>query len=247
VKIAALYDIHGNLPALHAVLAEVDTEGVDLIVVGGDVAAGPMPGQTLDRLQALGDRARFVMGNADRELVEAFDAGATAADADDVFDRQKNWAAERLDHAHRDFLAAFEATISAGGALFCHGSPRSDTEIITTLSADERIAPMLAGVAEDVVVGGHTHRQFDRTIAGKRLLNAGSVGSPYEGEVAAFWLLLGPGPEMRKTAYDIDAAVATLRATGYPDFDEGFKESLLEPADPDWVAEFFEQQALGHG
>ncbi|MCW3065135.1 MAG: metallophosphoesterase [Solirubrobacterales bacterium] len=247
MKIAALYDIHGNLAALDAVLAEVEAGGVDLIVVGGDVAAGPMPVETLDRLIGLGDRARFVMGNADRELVQAFDAGARPEDAKDTFTRQKDWAASRLDRAHRDLLAAFEPTVTAGGALFCHGSPRSDTEIVTTLSADERVAPMLDGVREDVVVGGHTHRQFDRRIGAKRLLNAGSVGAPYEGEAAAFWLLLAPEPELRRTHYDVEGAIATLRATGYPDFDEGFKESLLEPADPDWVAEYFEQQALGHG
>jgi putative phosphoesterase len=247
VKIAALYDIHGNLPALDAALAEVGHEGVDLIVVGGDVLPGPMPLEVIDRLRALGDRARYVMGNGDREVVEAFDTGLRVEDAEDETARGTAWVAARLDREHRDFVAAFAPTVSAGGALFCHGSPRRDTETITTLSADERIEPMLAGVAEAVVVGGHTHRQFDRTVGGKRLLNAGSVGSPYEGEAAAFWLLLAPEPQLRKTAYDVEAAVAVLRATGFPDFDELYKESLIEPADPDWVAEYFEQQALGHG
>jgi predicted phosphodiesterase len=97
VKIAALYDIHGNLPALEAVLAEVEHADVDLIVVGGDVAAGPMPVETLDRLRGLGGRARFVTGNADRELVEAFDAGASPDGGEDTFTRQKNWAAAQLD------------------------------------------------------------------------------------------------------------------------------------------------------
>jgi putative phosphoesterase len=244
VKIAALYDIHGNVPALEAVLAEVEAEGVDLIVVGGDVAAGPLPAETIDRLRTLGDRARYVMGNADRQLVEAFDGELPR---DQPFADQTYWTAERLDRAQRDFLAAFEPTVSAGGALFCHASPRNDTEIITTLSGEERVAPMLAGVAEDVVVGGHTHRQFDRRIGATRLINAGSVGAPYEGDPAAFWLLLDPEPRMRRTEYDVASAVAALRATGYPDFDEVFKESLVEPADPDWIAEFFEQRALGHG
>jgi predicted phosphodiesterase len=244
VSIAALYDIHGNLPALEAVLAEVEAEAVELIVVGGDVAAGPLPAETLDRLRALGDRARYVMGNGDRQLVEAFDGELPR---DDPFAAQTYWTAARIDRADRDFLAAFEPTVSAGGALFCHASPRSDSDTITTLSDSQRVAPMLAGVAEDVVVGGHTHRQFDRRIGARRLLNAGAVGAPYEGDAAAFWLLLDPEPRMRRTEYDVAAAVAALRATGYPDFDEVFKESLVEPADPDWVAELFEQQALGHG
>src|SRR3954454_5271392 len=110
MRIAALYDIHGNLPALDAVLAEVDLLDVDLIVVGGDVGPGPMMAGTVDRLRGLGDRARFVMGNGDREVVEAFDAGPSAAGPDDgnVFARFTAWAAARLDLGQRDFLAGFE-------------------------------------------------------------------------------------------------------------------------------------------
>ena len=104
--------------------------------------------------------------------------------------------------------------VQAGGTLFCHGSPRSDEEIITALSPDARLAPMLDGVAEDVVVCGHTHHQFDRRVGGKRIVNAGSVGRPYEDEPAAYWLWLGPEPELRRTDYDIAAAVERLRASG---------------------------------
>jgi predicted phosphodiesterase len=243
VRIAALADVHGNLPALDAVLAEVEAEDVDLIVVCGDVVPGPMPAECLDRLRALD--ARYVMGNGDREVREAFD-GELAAD--DPYAEVKRWNADRLDHGHRDFLAGFAPTVSAGGVLFCHASPRSDSETITILSGEERVAPMLAAVDEDTVVFGHTHRQFDRRIGAKRLINAGAIGMPYEGDRAARWLLLSDGePQLRRTEYDVDAAVAALRATGFPDFDEVYKESLLEPADPDWIAEFFEQQALGHG
>ena len=114
--------------------------------------------------------------------------------------------------------------------LFCHGSPRSDEEIITAVSPEERLAPMLEGVAEDTVVCGHTHHQFDRAVLGKRLLNAGSVGMPYEDEPAAYWLLLGRRAELRRTAYDIAAAAERLRASGFPDVDElMLRESLLEP------------------
>jgi predicted phosphodiesterase len=219
VRVAALYDIHGNVPALDAVLADVDAAGVDLIVWGGDVAAGPQPVETLARMRERG--GRFVSGNADRQMVEDFDA-----DAESVW-------ARAIDRADRDFLASFEATVSLDGTLFCHGSPRSDEERITRATPTERLAPMLAGVEERLVVCGHTHQQFDLRCGTHRVLNAGSVGMPYEGTAAAFWLLLGgPEPELRRTDYDIALLDAEAR--------ELFKESLFEPADPDWVTRYFE-------
>ena len=134
----------------------------------------------------------------------------------------------------------------ANGTLFCHGSPRSDTEIITALSPDEQLAPMLDGVAEDVVVCGHTHHQFDRRVHGRRILNAGSVGMPYEDEPAAYWLWLGPGAELRRTDYDIAAAAERMRAAGLPGLDElMLRESLLEPVGAAFVAREFEARATG--
>jgi predicted phosphodiesterase len=246
MRVAALHDIHGNLPALEAVLEDVERAAPDLVVVGGDVAAGALPAETLDRLEALGDRARYVMGNGDRELVDAFDGTGGPGEADSPLRRAFLWAARQLARRHRDALAAYEPTVSVdvdglGPVLFCHGSPRSDTEIITTLTTEERLRPMLEGVEERVVVCGHTHRQFDRRAAGRRVVNAGSVGMPYEGVAAAFWALLGPDVELRRTDYDVPAAVARLRAGGCPDVDElMLRESLLEPADPDETAAFFE-------
>src|SRR3954471_24847835 len=134
MRIAVVCDIHGNLPALDAVLAEIELHDVDGIVVGGDVVPGPFMAETIDRLRGLGDRARFVMGNGDREVVEAFDAGPAPDDAPEGFERFTAWCAARIDRSHRDFLAAFEPVVSLpvddlGPVLFCHGSPRSDTEI----------------------------------------------------------------------------------------------------------------------
>ncbi|MHB1569922.1 MAG: metallophosphoesterase family protein [Solirubrobacteraceae bacterium] len=135
-----------------------------------------------------------------------------------------------------------------GPTLFCHGSPRSDTEMLTTATADQRLRAILDAGAERperVVVCGHTHRQFDRLVAGWRVINAGAVGLPYEGRAGAFWTLLGPDVELRSTDYDLREAVARMRAGGYPDVDEMLRESLVEPADPDWVADYFERQAPG--
>jgi putative phosphoesterase len=238
VRVAALYDIHGNLPALEAVLGELDA---DLVVVGGDVGPGPMVGEVLDRVSALSVPVRWVMGNGDREVLEGAGGLAPA--------ELTAWTAQRLSDEQRALLASFEPTVEVevdglGRALFCHGSPRSDTEIITQITLPERLGPMLEGVAADVVVCGHTHHQFDRTIDGRRVVNAGSVGMPYQGAAAAFWLLLGPDVELRRTDYDVAAAVDRMRAAGMPDIDElMLRESLLEPVSAAEVAEYFEGQA----
>jgi putative phosphoesterase len=249
-RVVALYDIHGNLPALEAVLAEVEAVDPDVIVVGGDVVTGPMPAETLDRLVALGDRVRWVRGNADREVLEAIEDGRPASAFSEEAAVDAAWVAERIAGAQAEILRSFEEAVvlemdDLGAVRFCHGSPRSDNESITSVTADERLAPIVAGVAEPTVVCGHTHRQFDRVAGRHRVVNAGSVGMPYEGDAAAFWLALGPAIELRRTEYDTGAAVAGFRATDFPDLDEMFRESLMEPADPDWVAEYFEAIATG--
>jgi putative phosphoesterase len=252
MRIAVICDIHGNLPALDAVLAEIELHDVDGIVVGGDVVPGPVMAETVDRLRALGERARFVMGNGDREVVERFDAGARPEDAgDSQFERFTAWAASRLDREQRDFLASFEAVVQlpvddVGPVLFCHGSPRSDTEMITQITPPERLRPMLDGVEERTVVCGHTHHQFVLEVDGRRVVNAGSVGMPYQGAAAAFWLLLGPEVDLRRTDYDVDGALEALRATGAPDVDEVMlQQSLVDPTTADEVARFFEESAAG--
>jgi predicted phosphodiesterase len=253
MRVAALCDIHANMPALEAVLAEVEREGVDALVLGGDVAAGPLPLETVEALMALGPRARFVRGNADREIVEAFDEGRTESEIEqDPAQRAAAFAAGRLSRPHRDFLAGFADTIELeldglGATLFCHGSPRSDTEILTAVTPPERLKEVLREVKQPVVVGGHTHQQFDRRVGHTRMVNAGSVGVPYEGRAGAYWALLGPGVELRRTDYDLERALPVLRAGGFQDLDEMLRESLIEPADPNWVAEFFERQASGGG
>jgi predicted phosphodiesterase len=243
MRIAVLNDIHGNLPALDAVLAEVDQAGVDAIVVGGDLVWGPMPGETLDRLASLGDRARFVMGNADRDVVEAFDGDAPDDDA------VSSYCAARISGAQRDFLAGLAPTVvldvdGLGETLFCHGTPRSDTERITTVTPDARLRRIVEGVGQSLVVCGHTHRQFDRRIDAWRVVNAGAVGLPYEGRAAAFWAVLGPEVQLRCTDYDINDALQVFRAAGMTDdVEHEMRLSLFDPADPDEVAEHWESRS----
>jgi putative phosphoesterase len=245
--VAALYDVHGNLPALEAVLADGAFARADTVVVGGDVAAGPLPAEVLDRLAALAPPVRWVRGNADREVVAHFDRGDTdhtIYGPDAPAERADAFTAARISRAHRDLMAGFEAVVRLDGALYCHGSPRSDEEIITALTPTARLEPMLAGVGEAVVVCGHTHHQFELRAGAQRVVNAGSVGMPYEGARGAFWLLVADGePELRRTDYDVDAAVAVLRASGFPDVDELIRESLLEPVAADFVARHFEERA----
>ncbi len=248
MRVAALYDIHGNLPALEAVLADVESAVPDLIVVGGDVAFGPMPCETIDRLIALGARARFVMGNTDRAVIDAFDRDARPSDTDDPRDRGAYWAAERLSQDHRDFLASFCPLLALdidghGSVLFCHGSPRSDEDSIMAMTPEDELRPMLAGVEQSVVVCGHTHHQFDRQVLGKRLLNAGSVGMPYQADAAAFWMMWDSTPKLIRTGYDVAAAVTALRATGFPAVDAVILEkSLLRPISPEAVWRFSQRR-----
>jgi putative phosphoesterase len=245
--VAALYDIHGNLPALDAVLDDLARERVDLIVVGGDVASGPLPKETIARLHGLGTRARFVRGNADRELVEAFDARSSDDAAGRGDAALEAWAADQLDERDRAFLGDFEETVTVdvlglGRVLFCHGSPRRDDEIVTSVTSEQRLAGIVADVDAPVVVCGHTHRQFVHELPGITVVNAGSVGLPYEGDAAAFWLLLSSRIALRRSGYDVQDALARFRAAGFPD-EPMLEESLVTPADPTAIAEFFESQA----
>jgi predicted phosphodiesterase len=245
--VAAFYDVHGNLPALEAVLADPDFARADAVVVGGDVASGPMPAAVLDRLARLEVPVRWVRGNADREVVDFFDRGGTDPSVHPPGDpaaRSDAFTAGRITLAQRDLLAGFEEVVRLDGALYCHGSPRRDDEIITALTPAERLEPMLDGVQEALVVCGHTHHQFELRAGHRRVVNAGSVGMPYEGAAAAFWLLVADGePRLRRTDYDIPAALATMRVTGFPDFDELIRESLVEPVTAEAVARHFEDAA----
>jgi predicted phosphodiesterase len=204
-RVAALYDIHGNLPALEAVLADVPADAQ--IVVGGDIASGLFPAQTLDRLRGLGGRVRWLRGNADRELTPGEEGSAP----DDVLD----WVRAQLDREQIAFLHGLPTSVTLdvnglGRVLFVHATPRNDVDIFTERTPEENVAPCFSGVDADLVVCGHTHVQFDREIAGLRIVNAGSVGMAYEDAPGAYWLLLGHGVEFRRTEFE-------PRKSDYPD------------------------------
>jgi putative phosphoesterase len=227
LRVAALYDIHGNLPALEAVLAEVDA---DLILVGGDAVAGPWPGETLERLRGLGDGVRFIRGNADREITSERPGLAPPEMMDFV---RGQLADEQLGFIDSWPLTESLEVDGLGAVLFCHATPRSDEQILTRISAEERWESALASVAQTMVVCGHTHVQFDRRIGEIRLVNSGSVGMPYEDEPGAYWTLLGPDVEFRRTPY----VPGDIKATKWP---EEWPTATANEA-----TEFFEGLSLG--
>jgi putative phosphoesterase len=247
MKIAALYDIHGNLPALDAVLKEVEQEHPDLILVGGDIVPGPMPRAALERLLALGDKVHFIRGNCEREVVAAFDGLPPRPGMSAEVIETTRWTAEQLERSQRDFLAQLpeQAVFNVDGlgeVLFCHGSPRSDEEIFTVATPEERLRTIFTGVGQRVVVCGHTHMQFDRTVDGTRIVNAGSVGMPY-GEPGAYWLLLGPEVTLRRTLYDLEDAAARIRASDYPQAQDFAENNVLKPETEAEVIALFESMA----
>jgi predicted phosphodiesterase len=219
-RVAALADVHGNAPALEAVLAEVEREAPDLVVFCGDLTWGPFPQETLALVRALPRPARFVCGNADRAVgVEEEGRGP--------------WTAAR--HAPEDlaFLAAFEPTVvvdveGLGPTCFCHGSPRSDEECVTERTPRQRVDAFMTGIDARVVVTAHVHVQYDRVVGDVRLTSPGSVGLPNEDRPGAYWAFLGPDVELRRTEYDVERTIRLLRATGDPGV-EAIVALLLEP------------------
>jgi len=233
MKIAALYDIHGNLPALEAVLEEFEDVRPDIVIVGGDIVTGPMPAQTLELLRRLGERALFIRGNADREVVEAFDNQPSAQRLPAEVRQITEWTAHQLSQEQRDFLAGLPEHLMIsveilGDVLFCHATPRSDEEIFTPRTSPERLQSIFQEVEQQVIVCGHTHVQFEILAGSARILNAGSVGMPYADQPGAYWLLLEPGKhEFRRAVYNLEAAAQTVRATGYPQAQQFANENIL--------------------
>jgi len=219
MRIAALFDIHANLPALEAVLEVVREARVDRIVVGGDVLPGPMPRETLDVIGSLDIPTEFIIGNGDREAAAAA-RGPVGAVIPEFFREAMKWNAAQLTANDLQTIDNWpltrELTIDGiGRVLFCHATPRNDTEIFLKTTSDEKLRPIFDSLGVHLVVCGHTHMQFDRIVGRTRIINAGSVGMPFQ-DAGAYWALLGPGVTLRRTAYDLERAAARVRATAYP-------------------------------
>ena len=221
-RVAVLSDVHANAEALETVLAELEDD-VELVVFGGDLTWGSLPEETLELVARLDVSARFVRGNAERALLEP-SAEPT---------ERERWIRERHSADALAFLAGFEEQVSLeieglGPVRLCHGSPRSDEELVTPETPAERMQALMTGVGERVLVTAHTHLQFDRRVAGIRSVNAGSVGMPYEERAGAYWALLGPDVELRRTDYSLELAAGRYRASGDPRA-ELMVEMLLGP------------------
>jgi putative phosphoesterase len=228
-----LSDIHGNLPALEAVLSDVEREQVDAIVVPGDTISGPWAAEVFDLVSELG--ALVVRGNADREVIERSDRYGPLA----------RWSADRMGDERLRVAASWPLTSEIeldglGRVLVCHSTPASEDPIYTRMTPDAEVEKLFDGVEAKVVICGHTHMQYDRVLeSGLRLVNPGSVGMPYDGERGAYWAVLGADVEFRRSAYDVEAAVAAIEVMDVP-VDAQLLEYLLAPPDPDATTEYFE-------
>lgn len=241
-RVAAIYDIHANLPALEAVIEEVRALGADHIVIGGDTVPGPMPRETLELLRELDIAADFIVGNGETAVLAELAGAAADTPLPEAVREIIRWTAEKLSPADRKWLGAWPATVTLGidglgEVLFCHATPRNEHEIFTRATREDRLLPVFEGVQATTVVCGHTHMQFDRTVGPRRVVNAGSVGLPF-GSSGAYWLMLGPGVELRVTRYDIESAVEGFNGTDYPQVSQ-LASDLLEPRSETETLELF--------
>lgn len=258
MRVAALYDIHGNLPALEAALRDVHRADVDQIVIGGDVVPGPMARDALRRLLDLDLPTHFIHGNGELAILAQMTARRTgsvtywgttsgARPPENIIEVYR-WTAEQLQPEFEPLLAPWPKTLQLeidglGQVLFCHGTPRSETEVFTCFTAEHRLLPIFKEIEACMVVCGHTHMQFDRMIGRTRVVNAGSVGMPF-GKSGAYWLLLGPDVQFRHTSYDLAKAGERIRATSYPQAQEFAAHNVLQPPSEKEMLEAFSKAEL---
>jgi predicted phosphodiesterase len=247
MRVAALYDIHGNLPALEAVLHDLRRRGLDRIVIGGDVVPGPMSRESIDRVLNLGVPTDFVLGNG--EVAALAERAGSPSGVPEPYRDVVRWSGESLTPEQTDAIASWPRTVllripPLGDVLFCHATPRNEYEIFTKLTREDRLAEIFRGLDVSMVVCGHTHMQFDLMVSGIRVINAGSVGMPF-GAPGADWLLLGPGVELQHTAYDLDGAAERIRQTAYPKAEDFASRNLLHPPSEQQILDSY-AQAAGH-
>ena len=246
-RVAALYDIHGNLPALEAVLEELRREHVERIVVGGDVFPGPLALETFTSLQRLDSPTEFIFGNCEVALLAARE-GRDPGHMPETAKESMRWCATQLSDHDEQVLRSWPKTVTLeiqglGSVLFCHGTPRDENEIFTRLTPESAALKAFANVNANVVICGHTHMQFDRMLGNMRVVNAGSVGMPF-GKPGADWVLLAAEIELRHTDYDLRSAAQRVRATEYPGAEEFASKYVLSPASEGEMLELFTQRGL---
>jgi len=232
MKVAALYDIHGNLPALEAVLKEIEQLDVKEIVVGGDVVLGPMSNECLDRLLSIKIPAHFIQGNCEAAILSEL-AGNQTENLPERVLKNIQWTANELRPSHEKIISGWPEKIileidGLGKVLFCHATPRSKTENFTRLTPVNKLKEIFEEINEPYVVCGHTHMQFEKKVGNVRILNAGSIGMPF-GKPGAYWLLLGTKVEFRYTAYNIKKASEVLMKSKYPDAEDFALNNLINP------------------
>lgn len=247
MPVACLFDIHGNLPALEAVLAEVRQARVDHVVVGGDVLPGPFPRQCLDLLYALDVPTEFIVGNGDRETLTAMREGVSSA-VPAYFHDAMRWNAAQLNEDDARRIAQWPLTLrlhvgGVGDVMFCHATPRNDSEIFLRTTADATLLPIFEPLGVHAVVCGHTHMQHQRTVGTTRIINAGSIGASFQGP-GAYWLLLDTTVQLRRTYYDVDEAARRVRATSYPQKEEFASISVLQPPGEEATLKLFAAAAM---
>jgi putative phosphoesterase len=233
-RVAVISDVHGNVPALTAVLADAAASGADLIVSCGDLTWGAEPDRTAEMVRAAG--AVLVRGNACRAALELA-GGARQPERE-----TDSW---MLAHHGPETIALLKDSVFStvvkveglGAVRFCHGSPRKDVEVVTPGTPEERIRELSAGIDEAILVTGHTHLQFDRSVGGIRSVNAGSVGLPYHlgSPGTAYWAVLdAAGVHLRQSTYDVAEAIRAYRDGGHPLADK-LAGMLTDPPTPDEV------------
>jgi predicted phosphodiesterase len=247
VRVAALYDIHGNLPALEAVVEEIHQAQVDQVVVGGDVIPGPMPLETLEYLHNLDIPSRFIHGNCEVAVLDHL-AGTESSALPEQAREAIHWTAQQLPADYQRLIASWPRTLrfeipGLGPVMFCHATPQSEIECFTRLTSEDRLLPVFGELGVSLVVCGHTHMQFDRMIGNVRVVNAGSVGMPF-GEAGASWLLLGPDVQLRHTHYDLEEAASRIRDTNYPQSQDFALNNVLNPPSEEAMLQVFSRSEL---
>src|SRR5947199_6083250 len=212
-----------------------------------------MPRKTLRRLMNLDLPPHCIYGNGERAVLGQI-AGArsgsvtywgttsAARPPESIIDIYR-WTAAQVQPEFEPVLARWPKTLQLeidglGQVLFCHGTPRSETEVFTRLTAEDRLLPLFEPLQVSTLVCGHTHMQFDRMVGRTRVVNAGSVGVPF-GEPGAYWLLLGPDVQLRRTLYDFNQAAERIRGTEYPQAEDFAVQSVLTPASEEKMLEVF--------